>query len=116
MHPLHFVTMLDLNSLTLAELFAELTGNGCLHNLIDAMWHDIGRAGDITTDSIIDEKTVAVGTIAARRPGVVAGLAALPEILVGSDELVEVQQSMTTATPAAPGPSLRRLAGTSHGC
>ena len=108
MHPLHFVTMLDLNSLTLAELFAELTGNGCLRDLIDAMWHeDIGRAGDITTDSIIDEKTVAVGTIAARRPGVVAGLAALPEILVGSDELVEVQQSM---------PRRRRLRHRGHPC
>src|SRR4051812_22421599 len=68
-------TMLDLNALSLPDLFAELTGSGCLRDLIDSMAHeDLGRAGDITSDSIIDAQAHGPGAIVARQMGVVAGL------------------------------------------
>ena len=39
-----------------------------------ALWEDLGRAGDITTDAIVDAGTEAVASIIARAAGRVAGL------------------------------------------
>jgi len=41
-----------------------------------ALLEDLGRAGDITTDAIVAEDAEIEAVIAARRPGVVAGLEA----------------------------------------
>src|SRR5437762_11648807 len=44
-----------------------------------ALLEDLGRAGDITTEAIVPEEAEVEAGIAARQPGVVAGLdAALP--------------------------------------
>ncbi|MGA8383331.1 MAG: nicotinate-nucleotide diphosphorylase (carboxylating), partial [Stellaceae bacterium] len=39
-----------------------------------ALLEDLGRAGDITTDAIVPEEAEIEAVIAARQPGVVAGL------------------------------------------
>lgn len=39
-----------------------------------ALQEDLGRAGDLTTDGVVDANGMARASIAARRPGVVAGL------------------------------------------
>ena len=39
-----------------------------------ALLEDLGRAGDITTDAIVPEDAQIEAVIAARQPGVVAGL------------------------------------------
>ena len=39
-----------------------------------ALLEDLGRAGDITTDAIVPEDAEIEAVIAARQPGVVAGL------------------------------------------
>jgi nicotinate-nucleotide pyrophosphorylase (carboxylating) len=56
-----------------------------------ALEEDLGRAGDITTDYVVPEKTRAQARIAARKPGVVAGLDAArvafrlvdPDLMIG---------------------------------
>lgn len=104
--------MLDLNTLSLPDLFAELTSNGSLRDLIDAMWHeDIGRAGDITTDSIIDQDAVASGRIVARRPGIVSGLETLPDINASGGELLAIEDCMNDGEACAAGAVLATLRG-----
>ncbi len=68
--------MLDLNTLPLPALFAELTADGCLDRLIEAaLDEDMGDAGDVTSDSIIDPALGAEAFVVARGAGVAAGLA-----------------------------------------
>ncbi|HVP72736.1 MAG TPA: carboxylating nicotinate-nucleotide diphosphorylase [Phycisphaerales bacterium] len=68
--------MLDLNSLPLPRLFAELTADGCLDRLVDAaLDEDLRDAGDVTSDSIIDPVLTAEALVVARSAGVAGGLA-----------------------------------------
>jgi nicotinate-nucleotide pyrophosphorylase (carboxylating) len=68
--------MIDLNTLPLSRLFAELTADGCLDRLIQAaLDEDLRDIGDITSDSIIDPSLGAEGLLVARVAGVAAGLA-----------------------------------------
>ena len=68
--------MLDLNSLPLPRLFADLTADGCLDRLVDAaLDEDLRDAGDVTSDSIIDPALTAEAMVVARSAGVAAGLA-----------------------------------------
>lgn len=68
--------MLDLNSLPLPRLFAELTADGCLDRLIDAAFdEDLRDFGDVTSESIIDPALVTEALVVARAPGIAAGLA-----------------------------------------
>ncbi len=59
-----------------------------------ALLEDLGRAGDLTTDAIVPPGLLATTTLAARQPGVVAGLdlAALAFRLVAPGIAVEVQR------------------------
>lgn len=68
--------MLDLNTLPLPRLFAELTADGCLDRLIDAAFdEDLREVGDVTSSSIIDPALTAEAFVVARGAGVAAGLA-----------------------------------------
>lgn len=68
--------MIDLNSLPLPRLFAELTADGCLDRLIDAAFdEDLRDIGDVTSNSIIDPAMTAEAFVVARKDGVTAGLA-----------------------------------------
>jgi nicotinate-nucleotide pyrophosphorylase (carboxylating) len=74
--------MIDLNALSLPDLFAALTDSGALDRLLDAAFEeDLGLAGDITSRSIIPAEQMGRGEIIAREAGVLAGLAALPAII-----------------------------------
>lgn len=73
--------MLDLNSLPLPRLFAELTADGCLDRLIDAAFdEDLRDIGDVTSDSIIDSALTTEAFVVARKEGVAAGLACCGKI------------------------------------
>jgi nicotinate-nucleotide pyrophosphorylase (carboxylating) len=78
--------MLDLNTLSLPDLFNELTADGCMDRLLDAAFEeDARRPGDITTRSIVTNGTRVEAHIVARQPGVIAGLACAARVL-GEDE------------------------------
>jgi nicotinate-nucleotide pyrophosphorylase (carboxylating) len=74
--------VIDLNALSLPRLFDELTADGSLDRLLEAARHeDLGRAGDVTTESMIDEGWAVRATAVAREAGTVCGLMAAPRIL-----------------------------------
>jgi nicotinate-nucleotide pyrophosphorylase (carboxylating) len=68
--------MLDMNTLPLPRLFAELTSDGCLDRLVDAaLEEDLRDVGDVTSKSIIDPAMTADALVVARSGGIGAGLA-----------------------------------------
>jgi nicotinate-nucleotide pyrophosphorylase (carboxylating) len=72
----------DLNALSLSELFKTLVEDRVIARVLDAaIEEDLGEAGDVTTESIIDPTRTVRATIVARSPGVIAGLPLVPRIL-----------------------------------
>lgn len=74
--------MLDLNTLSLTELFEALAGDGAVDALLDAaLREDLGEAGDVTSCSIINADRTADASFTTRHPGVVAGLSVVPMLI-----------------------------------
>ncbi|MCX8255731.1 putative nicotinate-nucleotide pyrophosphorylase [carboxylating] [Beijerinckiaceae bacterium RH AL1] len=80
-----------------------------------ALREDLGRAGDLTTDSIVPAEARARLTIRARQPGVVAGLdlARLAFALVDPAIVLEVEKP--DGSRVAPGDVVGRLEGPARG-
>lgn len=80
-----------------------------------ALLEDLGRAGDLTTDAIIDPDATAEVALVSREPGVVAGLACAELAW----RLVDPRITMTTEIPdgsrAAPGSVIARAIGPARG-
>jgi len=71
----------DLDRLDLPELAKRLLGSPLVARMLDlAIDEDLGR-GDVTTELLVDARAVGKGGIAAREPGVLAGLPLLEVIL-----------------------------------
>lgn len=79
-----------------------------------ALAEDLGRAGDLTTDATIAPGTQLSVVIAARKPGVIAGLDAAAHAL----RLVDPEVSLTIEKPdgsvLAPGDVIARLDGSAR--
>ena len=79
-----------------------------------ALAEDLGRAGDLTTDATIAPGTQLSVVIAARKPGVIAGLDAAAYAL----RLVDPEVSLTIGKPdgsvLAPGDVIARLDGSAR--
>ena len=79
-----------------------------------ALAEDLGRAGDLTTDATIAPGTQLSVVIAARKPGVIAGLDAAAHAL----RLVDPEVSLTIGKPdgsvLAPGDVIARLDGSAR--
>jgi len=80
-----------------------------------ALVEDLGRAGDITTDSVIPRAARFDGVIAARQPGVVAGIdcARIAFRLMDSDIAVTVERPDGAAV--AKGDIVARIKGPARG-
>lgn len=80
-----------------------------------ALREDLGRAGDLTTDSIVPAEARARLTIRARQPGVVAGLdmARLAFALV--DPAIVLDTERPDGSRVAPGDVVGRLDGPARG-
>jgi nicotinate-nucleotide pyrophosphorylase (carboxylating) len=80
-----------------------------------ALLEDLGRAGDLTTDAIIPADMTTRAVIAARQPGVVAGLdlAVLAFRLI--DPRIEVQIHKADGARLAPGDDIATLSGPARG-
>jgi len=74
--------MLDLNALTLPELFAAMTGDGSLERLLlAAREEDLGAAGDVTTRSLAGPEQQSTAMVVAREEGVACGIAAIGAVI-----------------------------------
>lgn len=80
-----------------------------------ALLEDLGRAGDLTTDSIVPATAKAKTALVARQPGVVAGLAAAATAFRLVDPEIEVAVERPDGTPLAPGDRIATIAGPARG-
>ncbi len=76
-----------------------------------ALAEDLGRAGDITTDSIIPADAVATARIAARKDGRVAGLEAALIAFRLLDPAISVTVERADGDDVAPGGTIASLTG-----
>ena len=76
-----------------------------------ALAEDLGRAGDITTDSIIPAEAVATARIAARKDGRVAGLEAALIAFRLLDPAISVTVERADGDDVAPGGTIASLTG-----
>ncbi|PWK67538.1 carboxylating nicotinate-nucleotide diphosphorylase [Aminobacter sp. AP02] len=80
-----------------------------------ALLEDLGRAGDLTTDSIVPADLRATVVLAARQPGIVAGLdlAALAFRLI--DPAIEIKVAKPDGSAIAAGETIATLSGPARG-
>ncbi|RWI57156.1 MAG: carboxylating nicotinate-nucleotide diphosphorylase [Mesorhizobium sp.] len=80
-----------------------------------ALLEDLGRAGDLTSDAIIPPDATACMTLAARQPGVVAGLdvAALAFRLV--DPAIKLEVHREDGSAVAAGAAIATVSGPARG-
>ena len=76
-----------------------------------ALAEDLGRAGDLTTDATIPPGTPLKVVIAARKPGVIAGLDAAAYALKLVDPDVKMVVEKPDGSPLMPGDVVARLEG-----
>ena len=76
-----------------------------------ALLEDLGTAGDLTTDAIVAPGTTASGTIVARAPGRVAGVAIASAAFTLLDHDAEVSTAVDDGTTVERGAVLATVAG-----
>jgi nicotinate-nucleotide pyrophosphorylase (carboxylating) len=77
----------------------------------DALAEDLGLAGDVTTAATVPADARASAVVAARRPGVVAGLALAEAAFRALDTEVEFAPRVADGSTVAPGAVLARVEG-----
>ena len=77
----------------------------------EALREDLGRAGDLTSDAVVPLEQHAVGVIAARRPGRVAGLDVALSAFGMLDSEVDVEVVAGDGRDVEAGAVLARVAG-----
>lgn len=80
-----------------------------------ALLEDLGRAGDLTTDSIVPPTARATTALIARQQGVVAGLGAASMAFRLVDPSIEIAIERPDGTVLAPGDRIATIAGPARG-
>ena len=76
-----------------------------------ALLEDLGRAGDITTDAIVPEHAEIEAVIAARQPGIVAGLDAALLAFELLDPGLRIETLRADGAQVVRGETVARIAG-----
>ncbi len=76
-----------------------------------ALAEDLGRAGDITTAATIPASAQAKAVIAARKPGVVAGLPLAEAAFRALDPSIRFDAAVADGTRVSPGDVVARMSG-----
>ncbi|KCZ52880.1 carboxylating nicotinate-nucleotide diphosphorylase [Hyphomonas pacifica] len=79
-----------------------------------ALAEDLGRAGDLTTDATIAPNTQLSVVIAARKPGVIAGLDAAAHALTLVDPSVSLKIVLQDGSSITPGDVVAKLSGSAR--
>ncbi|MEH6410559.1 MAG: carboxylating nicotinate-nucleotide diphosphorylase [Hyphomonas sp.] len=79
-----------------------------------ALAEDLGRAGDLTTDATISPETKMRVVIAARKPGIVAGLDAAAHTLRLIDPAMALSIEKPDGSAVAPGDVIGRMDGSAR--
>jgi nicotinate-nucleotide pyrophosphorylase (carboxylating) len=104
--------VIDLNALPLPQLFDELTADGSLDRLLETVRReDLGEAGDVTTECMLDGGWEVRAAVVFREAGVACGLAAAPRILAAFGCTAELDPQAADGDACAAGDVLLRLRG-----
>jgi nicotinate-nucleotide pyrophosphorylase (carboxylating) len=76
-----------------------------------ALLEDLGRAGDITTDAIVPAEAPIAAVIAARQPGILAGLEAGLLAFALLDPALQVERLCAEGSRVEPGQLVARVTG-----
>lgn len=79
-----------------------------------ALLEDLGRAGDVTTDSVIPASARFDAVIASRQPGVIAGIDAAVIAFELIDPALKITVERDDGAKVAPGDVVLRLAGSAR--
>src|SRR5436309_2434372 len=80
-----------------------------------ALLEDLGRAGDITTEAIVPEEAEVEAVIAARQPGVVAGLDAALLAFELIDPTLQIERLCNDGARISRGDMVARINGGARG-
>src|SRR5204863_9111250 len=80
-----------------------------------ALLEDLGRAGDITTEAIVPEEAEVDAVIAARQPGVVAGLDAALLAFELLDPTLHIERLCNDGARISRGETIARIDGRARG-
>ncbi|MBV8119009.1 MAG: carboxylating nicotinate-nucleotide diphosphorylase [Alphaproteobacteria bacterium] len=80
-----------------------------------ALLEDLGRAGDITSDAIVPAGARVEAVIAARQPGVIAGLEAALLTFELAEPTLRIERLRADGARVARGDVVARIAGTARG-
>jgi len=80
-----------------------------------ALLEDLGRAGDITSDAIVPAEAQVEAVIAARQPGVVAGLEAALLAFELVEPALKIQRVRAEGARVVRGDTVARIAGPARG-
>lgn len=93
-------------------LWARLRATGLVARLMDlAREEDLGRAGDVTSLATIDAGATCRARVVLREPGVIAGLAAGPEVLAAFAPGATLEALVRDGERAGAGTTLAVLSG-----
>ena len=81
----------------------------------DALAEDLGLAGDITTDATVPEGAMVRATFAARKPGVISGLAVAAEAFAALDARVVFEPVVRDGDTVAAGTVVAKVHGPARG-
>lgn len=82
--------------------------------LRDALAEDLGTAGDLTTDALVDPGTRARGTLVARAPGRVAGISVAAATFAALDPTVTATVEVGDGADVAAGTTLATVEGSAR--
>lgn len=80
-----------------------------------ALAEDLGRAGDVTTDSIISADATATVQIVSREPGVIAGLACAKLAWTMVDSRIQMDIHLPDGSRVEPGSVIATVSGPARG-
>jgi nicotinate-nucleotide pyrophosphorylase (carboxylating) len=80
-----------------------------------ALLEDLGRAGDITTDAVVPAEATVEAVIAARQPGVLAGLDAALLAFELIDPALRIERVCTNGDRISRGETVARVSGPARG-
>jgi nicotinate-nucleotide pyrophosphorylase (carboxylating) len=80
-----------------------------------ALLEDLGRAGDITTDAVVPAEATVEAVIAARQPGVLAGLDAALLCFELLDPVLQIDRRCADGERISRGETVARISGRAQG-
>jgi nicotinate-nucleotide pyrophosphorylase (carboxylating) len=91
--------------------FTSAEADACQALIALALAEDLGQTGDRTSSALIAESAVGRGVFVARKPGVVAGVPAVEQVLATVDSRLNLEVHLPDGQPVERGTALATVRG-----